>query len=44
MEVCLGLTPTAAHWLEPQTAELERLTGHRVRSAYKLPGEPDVWP
>ncbi|MCE0445708.1 flavoprotein [Streptomyces tricolor] len=44
MEVCLGLTPTAAHWLEPQTAELERLTGHRVRSAYKLQGEPDVWP
>ncbi|MFH9676618.1 flavoprotein [Streptomyces sp. NPDC017405] len=43
-DVCLGLTPTAARWLEPQRGELERLTGHPVRSAYKLPGEPDVWP
>lgn len=43
-DVCLGLTPTAARWLEPQLAELERLTGHPVRSEYKLPGEPDVWP
>lgn len=42
--VCLGLTPTAAHWLAPQATELERLTGHPVRSQYKLPGEPDVWP
>ncbi|KOV95071.1 hypothetical protein ADL04_22375 [Streptomyces sp. NRRL B-3648] len=23
---------------------MERITGHPVRSAYKLPGEPDVWP
>ncbi|AZP14762.1 flavoprotein [Streptomyces aquilus] len=43
-DVCLGLTPTAARWLAPQLAELERLTGHPVRSEYKLPGEPDVWP
>ncbi|WP_030342052.1 flavoprotein [Streptomyces sp. NRRL S-1022] len=43
-DVCLGLTPTAARWLEPQRPELERITGHPVRSAYKLPGEPDVWP
>ncbi|MFF8727900.1 flavoprotein [Streptomyces sp. NPDC015171] len=43
-DVCLGLSPTAARWLDPQRAELERLTGHPVRSAYKLPGEPDVWP
>ncbi|MEV7090302.1 flavoprotein [Streptomyces sp. NPDC093085] len=42
--VCLGLTPTAARWLEPRRAELERLTGSPVRSEYKLPGEPDVWP
>lgn len=43
-DVCLGLTPTAARWLEPQTAELERLTGHPVRSEYRMPGAPDVWP
>ncbi|HET9382257.1 MAG TPA: flavoprotein [Streptomyces sp.] len=43
-DVCLGLTPTAARWLAPQQAELEELTGHPVRSEYKLPGEPDVWP
>ncbi|WP_432135667.1 MULTISPECIES: flavoprotein [unclassified Streptomyces] len=43
-DVCLGLTPTAARWLAPRLPELERLTGHPVRSEYKLPGEPDVWP
>ncbi|MFI5774198.1 flavoprotein [Streptomyces sp. NPDC051658] len=43
-DVCLGLTPTAAKWLGPQLHELEALTGHPVRSEYKLPGEPDVWP
>ncbi|MET7479517.1 flavoprotein [Streptomyces sp. NPDC005648] len=43
-DVCLGLTPTAARWLEPQLSELEVLTGHPVRSEYKMPGEPDVWP
>ncbi|ALO94588.1 flavoprotein [Streptomyces hygroscopicus subsp. limoneus] len=43
-DVCLGLTPTAARWLEPRRGELERITGHPVRSVYKLPGEPDVWP
>ncbi|UXY33034.1 flavoprotein [Streptomyces sp. HUAS TT20] len=43
-DVCLGLTPTAARWLAPQLAELEGLTGHPVRSEYKMPGEPDVWP
>lgn len=43
-DVCLGLTPTAARWLAPQLADLELLTGHPVRSEYKLPGEPDVWP
>ncbi|KND29962.1 flavoprotein [Streptomyces acidiscabies] len=43
-DVCLGLTPTAARWLEPQLPELERLTGHSVRSEYKRPDEPDVWP
>jgi hypothetical protein len=43
-DVCLGLTPTAARWLEDQLPALERLTGHPVRSRYKLPAEPDVWP
>ncbi|WLQ53801.1 flavoprotein (plasmid) [Streptomyces poriferorum] len=43
-DVCLGLTPAAARWLEHDVPELERLTGHPVRSEYKLPGQPDVWP
>ncbi|WP_247694787.1 flavoprotein [Streptomyces sp. B93] len=43
-DVCLGLTPTAARWLAPQLVELERQTGHPVRSEYKMPGQPDVWP
>ncbi|MEU0942314.1 flavoprotein [Streptomyces canus] len=43
-DVCLGLTPTAARWLSDRHRELERLTGHPVRSEYKLPGESDVWP
>lgn len=42
--VCLGLTPTAMRWVGTQVTELERLTGHPVRSQYKAPGEPDVWP
>ncbi|MFI0894905.1 flavoprotein [Streptomyces sp. NPDC020983] len=43
-DVCLGLTPTAARWLADRLPALEALTGHPVRSEYKLPGEPDVWP
>ena len=43
-DVCLGLTPTAARWLADRLPELERLTGRPVRSEYKLPGQPDVWP
>ncbi|GLF93896.1 flavoprotein [Streptomyces yaizuensis] len=43
-DVCLGLTPTAAEWLVGDLAGLEKLTGHPVRSRYKRPGEPDVWP
>ena len=43
-DVCLGLTPTAARWLDGQLPELERLTGHPVRSEYKAPRESDVWP
>ncbi len=43
-DVCLGLTPTAASWLDGSLTELAALTGHPVRSEYKRPGEPDVWP
>ncbi|QMU68660.1 flavoprotein [Streptacidiphilus sp. P02-A3a] len=43
-DVCLGLTPTAARWLESALPTLAALTGHPVRSAYRLPHEPDPWP
>lgn len=43
-DVCLGLTPTAARWLGDSLDSLAALTGHPVRSDYKAPGEPDVWP
>jgi hypothetical protein len=43
-KVCLGLTPTAARWLDAELPALEQLTGYPVRSRYKLPREPDVWP
>ncbi|MFD9422387.1 MULTISPECIES: flavoprotein [unclassified Streptomyces] len=43
-DTCLILTPSAARWWEPRISELEELTGHRVRSQYKLPGEKDSLP
>ncbi|WP_325052762.1 flavoprotein [Streptomyces triticirhizae] len=43
-EVCLVLTPSAARWLEADLPELARLTGHPVRTDYKLPGQPDLLP
>jgi hypothetical protein len=43
-DVCLGLTPTAARWLAGGLEGLAALTGHPVRSEYKMPGDPDVWP
>ncbi|TXS55244.1 flavoprotein [Streptomyces sp. t39] len=43
-DVCLGLTPTAAGWLEHSLTGLQTLTGHPVRSAYRAPGEGDPWP
>jgi hypothetical protein len=43
-EVCLILTPSAASWWEPRMRELVDLTGHPVRSRYKLPWESDVLP
>ncbi|MGI5041681.1 flavoprotein, partial [Streptomyces sp. JAC128] len=35
-DVCLGLTPTAARWLESDLLALEELTRHPVRSEYKM--------
>ncbi|MGW7519718.1 flavoprotein [Streptomyces sp. NPDC054796] len=43
-DVCLVLTPSAARWLEPGLPDLEDLTGHPVRTHYKLPAETDVLP
>ncbi|TDC66284.1 flavoprotein [Streptomyces hainanensis] len=43
-DVCLILTPSAARWWEPRLPELAELTGHPVRSRYKLPWEKDVLP
>ncbi|WP_019544841.1 flavoprotein [Streptomyces sulphureus] len=43
-DVCLVLTPSAARWWEHRHAELVELTGHPVRSQYKLPWESDVLP
>ncbi|MFE6806668.1 flavoprotein [Streptomyces sp. NPDC057681] len=43
-DVCLGLTPTAARCLDESLDGLAAMTGHPVRSEYKLPGQPDVWP
>lgn len=43
-DTCLILTPSAARWLARDLAELRALTGHPVRTEYKLPGEPDVLP
>ncbi|WP_030458542.1 flavoprotein [Kitasatospora sp. NRRL B-11411] len=43
-DVALGLTPTAREWLAGRGPELEGLTGHPVKSAYRRPGQPDVLP
>ncbi|WP_299534741.1 flavoprotein [uncultured Streptomyces sp.] len=43
-DVCLVLTPSAVRWWESRMGELEALTGHRVRSQYKVPGERDALP
>ncbi len=43
-DACLILTPTAARWLEADLDEMHKITGHPIRSAYKLPGERDVLP
>jgi len=41
-DVCLLVTPSATRFID--TAALEKLTGHPVRSEYKEPGTPDVLP
>jgi hypothetical protein len=43
-DVCVGLTPTAADWLEDELGALADLTGHPVKSRYRRPGERDSWP
>ncbi|AZK94235.1 MULTISPECIES: flavoprotein [Streptomyces] len=43
-DVCLVLTPSAAHWWQERLTELSALTGHAVRSQYKRPGEGDSLP
>ncbi|MEV7213582.1 flavoprotein [Kitasatospora cineracea] len=43
-DIAVGLTPTARDWLEDRVPELEELTGHPVKSAYRRPGQPDVLP
>ncbi|MFF3644038.1 flavoprotein [Streptomyces sp. NPDC002564] len=43
-DTCLILTPSAARWWARRLPDLEQLTGHPVRSEYKLPGETDALP
>ncbi|BFV59971.1 hypothetical protein KCMC57_up50750 [Kitasatospora sp. CMC57] len=43
-DVCVGLTPTAAGWLESEFDALTELTAHRVKSRYRRPGERDDRP
>ncbi|HUJ07241.1 MAG TPA: flavoprotein [Streptosporangiaceae bacterium] len=43
-ETCLICTPTVARWLAAELPALANLTGHPVRSQYKMPAEPDVLP
>ncbi|SCK58927.1 flavoprotein [Streptomyces sp. WMMB 322] len=42
--VCVGLTPTAAEWMEGQLSALEEQTGHPVRSTPRRFDEREVWP
>lgn len=41
-DVCVIATPQAARWIDSK--QLEALTGHIVRTDYKLPGEADPLP
>ncbi|WP_181764214.1 flavoprotein [Streptomyces albidus (ex Kaewkla and Franco 2022)] len=42
--VCVGLTPTAAEWLDDQLPALEGQTGHPVRTKPRGFGGGEVWP
>ncbi|HEV7626060.1 MAG TPA: flavoprotein [Streptomyces sp.] len=42
--VCVGLTPTAAEWLEDQLPALEGQTGYPVRSTPQRFGSREIWP
>ncbi|OEU92221.1 flavoprotein [Streptomyces abyssalis] len=42
--VCVGLTTTAAEWLEDRLPALEEQTGNPVRSAVRKPADVEVWP
>ena len=42
--VCVGLTPTAADWLEDRLPALEHQTGHPVRSTARRPSDVELWP
>jgi phosphopantothenoylcysteine decarboxylase len=41
-DVCVIATPQASRWIDQPV--LEALTGHKVRTDYKLPGEADPLP
>ncbi|WP_232236111.1 flavoprotein [Nocardia sp. BMG51109] len=43
-DTCLILTSTADRWLADSKRALIELTGHPVRTDYKLPGQPDLLP
>lgn len=43
-EVCLGLTPTAATWVEGRLPELAALTGREVRTVHSVPWKRSDWP
>jgi hypothetical protein len=43
-DVCLVLTPSSRRWLADDIGDLEKLTGHPVRSEYKMPKDEDVLP
>ncbi len=42
--VCVGLTPTAAEWLDDQLPALEGQTGYPVRSSAEGFGIREIWP
>lgn len=43
-DACLFLTATADRWLAESRDELIELTGRPIRTDYKLPGQPDLFP